>query len=52
MLDRLTPEDWAREWTHPAQEQTFTVDTLAAMYAWHGRHHTAHILGLRGRLGW
>lgn len=52
VLENLTPEDWAREWTHPAQGQTFTVDTLAAMYAWHGRHHTAHILGLRERRGW
>ena len=22
------------------------------LYAWHGRHHTAHILGLRRREGW
>ncbi len=21
-------------------------------YAWHGRHHTAHITSLRGRMGW
>ena len=43
VLEALAPEDWARAWTHPAQGQTFTVDTLAAMYAWHGRHHLAHI---------
>ncbi|UQN05207.1 YfiT family bacillithiol transferase [Deinococcus sp. QL22] len=35
--------DWARQWTHPAQGRTYTLDTLAAMYAWHGRHHTAHL---------
>lgn len=52
VLENLKPLDWAREWTHPAQGLTFTVDTLAAMYAWHGRHHTAHILGLRERRGW
>lgn len=44
--------DWSRTWTHPAQGQTFTLDTLLAMYSWHGRHHTAHITGLRERLGW
>ncbi|UBV43359.1 putative metal-dependent hydrolase [Deinococcus taeanensis] len=44
--------DWARPWTHPAQGRTYTVDTLLAMYAWHGRHHVAHIQGLRDRQGW
>lgn len=42
--------DWARPWTHPASGQ-WTLDTLLAMYAWHGRHHTAQITGLRARLG-
>ena len=41
--------DWARPWTHPASGR-WTLDTLLAMYAWHGRHHTAQITGLRGRL--
>lgn len=44
--------DWGREWTHPAQGRTCTLDTLLAMYAWHGRHHVAQITGLRGRQGW
>ncbi|GAA5534515.1 YfiT family bacillithiol transferase [Deinococcus aluminii] len=48
LLEALTPDQWAREWTHPAQGQTFTVDTLAAMYAWHGRHHMAHIRRVTG----
>lgn len=52
VLESLTSEDWAREWTHPAHGHTFTVDTLGAMYAWHGRHHVAHITGLRQRRGW
>ncbi|MBZ9749733.1 putative metal-dependent hydrolase [Deinococcus sp. HMF7604] len=49
-LDQGGPE-WGRLWTHPAQERTYTVDTLLAMYAWHGRHHVAHISGLRERQG-
>jgi hypothetical protein len=28
------------------------VDDLLAFYAWHGRHHVAHITGLREREGW
>jgi hypothetical protein len=23
-----------------------------ALYAWHGRHHTAHVSALRERCGW
>ncbi|ACO46840.1 YfiT family bacillithiol transferase [Deinococcus deserti] len=44
--------DWGRPWTHPAQGRTYTLDTLLGMYAWHGRHHIAHVTGLRGRQGW
>jgi hypothetical protein len=28
------------------------LDTNLALYAWHGRHHAAHITGLRQRNGW
>lgn len=45
-------DDWARPWTHPAQDRTYSVDTLLAMYAWHGRHHVAQITALRERMGW
>ena len=43
--------DWNRPWTHPESGE-WTLDTLLAMYGWHGQHHTAHITGLRGRRGW
>lgn len=43
VLEGVGDADWARQWTHPAQGRTYTLDTLAAMYAWHGRHHTAHL---------
>ena len=45
-------QDWNRPWTHPAQGRTYTLDTLLGMYAWHGRHHTAQIAGLRERMNW
>ena len=28
-----------------------TLDTLLSIYAWHGKHHTAHITALREREG-
>jgi len=47
VLESVADGDWAREWTHPGLEKTFTLDTLLAMYAWHGRHHTAHLRLIR-----
>ncbi len=43
--------DWQRRWTHPASGE-WTLDTLLAMYAWHGGHHVAHITELRKARGW
>ena len=31
---------------------SFRLDAFLAMYAWHGKHHTAHITRLRERMGW
>gem|GEM_PF-5921776 len=29
-----------------------TLDRALQTYAWHGKHHAAHITDLRGRMGW
>jgi len=47
----LGPADFARTVRHPEWGAP-TVDFLLAQYAWHGRHHTAHITSLRDRMGW
>ena len=47
----LTPAQCARPYVHPASGPT-TVDGLLARYAWHTRHHAAHITSLRAREGW
>ena len=51
LLRRLTPEDWARTYQHP-EGGPMTLDRTLAHYAWHGRHHIAHITRLRQRRGW
>ena len=51
LLRALTPPDFARTFRHPERGQMRLDDTLA-LYAWHGRHHVAHITGVRQRLGW
>jgi uncharacterized damage-inducible protein DinB len=44
-------DDFARSFNHP-EHGLCTLDWLLCMYAWHGRHHTAHITSLRERMGW
>lgn len=42
LLESLAPEQFARGAHHPASGR-ITVDWLLQMYAWHCRHHLAHI---------
>jgi hypothetical protein len=51
LLRALQPADFARRLVHPASG-VMTVDNLVDHYAWHGRHHVAHITALRQREGW
>jgi uncharacterized damage-inducible protein DinB len=52
LLRSLGPEDFARTYRHPEYGTTFELDQVLALYAWHGRHHTAHITALCRRMGW
>ena len=52
LMRSLRVEDFARTLRHPEHEGILTLDWLIAMYAWHGRHHVAHITTLRERNGW
>ena len=48
----LGAAEGARTFRHPEHGRLMTVDELIALYAWHGDHHTAHVIGLRERMGW
>jgi uncharacterized damage-inducible protein DinB len=49
---RATPESqFQRPLTHP-ENGPMTMDSLLTVYAWHGRHHTAHVTALRTRMNW
>jgi uncharacterized damage-inducible protein DinB len=48
----LDDEYWERTVFHPALEKTITLWHLLGMYAWHGKHHVAHITSLRERNNW
>jgi hypothetical protein len=51
MLRGLSAEDWKRTFRHP-ELGLMTLEKNLALYAWHGRHHVAHVTGLRERMGW
>jgi uncharacterized damage-inducible protein DinB len=51
ILSAMTDADFGRTLRHP-DHGVITLDWLIAMYAWHGRHHVAHITSLRDRNGW
>ena len=52
LLRQLGPEEFARTFHHPEHGRALALGKVLAMYAWHGRHHTAHITRLRERMGW
>ncbi len=51
LLRAMSPEDFERTWTGPDLGER-SVDALLQLYAWHGKHHTAHVASLREREGW
>jgi uncharacterized damage-inducible protein DinB len=51
LLQSLTEEQWHRGYNHPEGGKT-TVEMATLIYAWHSRHHVAHITHLRAKEGW
>jgi DinB family protein len=51
LLKSMTESDFARKLTHP-ELGTVNLNRYVGLYAWHGRHHVAHITSLRQRMGW
>jgi uncharacterized damage-inducible protein DinB len=51
LLESMSEEDFASVFIHP-ETGGWTLDSALALYAWHSKHHTAHITSLRERQGW
>ena len=51
VLESLEPKDLARTFLHPEIGEV-SLEKNIALYAWHGRHHVAHITSLANRMGW
>ena len=50
LLNGMSPSDWLRGFDHP-ESGPITLDVNLGLYAWHGRHHLAHISALLDREG-
>ena len=51
VLRAIRSEQWQRTMVHPELGQV-VLDRYVGMYAWHGKHHVAHVTSLRQRNGW
>ena len=51
LLRSLKAEQLAMTFRHP-EHGVRTLEWMLFLYAWHGRHHTAHITELRKQKGW
>ena len=55
LLESMTDADFQKGYVHPGIKENGGRQPLwvvLAVYAWHSRHHTAHIANLRSRMGW
>lgn len=51
LLQSLTEDQWQRGCNHP-ESGSMTVEYMTLLYAWHSRHHVAHITHLRATENW
>jgi len=51
LLKSLEPDQFNCKMTHP-EVGLIDINWILAQYAWHGKHHIAHINSLKQRMGW
>lgn len=52
LLRSMSQADFTRTFVHPEHGRALPLDETLGRYAWHGRHHLAHVTGLRERMRW
>jgi hypothetical protein len=52
LMRSMDAADFGRTLRHPEHDRVLTLGQMLGLYAWHGRHHVAHITALRTREGW
>jgi len=51
VLRNIPDADWKRTFRHP-EMGLLSLEKTLALYAWHGKHHVAHVTALREKMGW
>lgn len=51
VLRGIAPSEWKKTFRHP-ELGVVSLEKNLALYAWHGKHHVAHVTKLRERMGW
>jgi hypothetical protein len=51
LFESLREEDWQRGYVHSENGRQKLAEVIQ-LYAWHCRHHVAHVTELRKRMGW
>lgn len=52
LLRSMDKKDFEKTFFHPEHGKVFSLDEVAGIYSWHGRHHYAHINELKKRMNW
>ncbi len=52
LLQSMSEADYKKTFVHPQSGKPSTLERNLGLYAWHGKHHTAHITNLRSARGW
>jgi len=52
LMRSLSEEELHRTYIHPGQGKKIALNETIGLYAWHGRHHLAHIREVKKRTGW
>jgi uncharacterized damage-inducible protein DinB len=51
LMESMSDADFEKKFIHPETGE-WTLDGALALYAWHSRHHLAHITNLIDRMDW
>jgi hypothetical protein len=51
LLESLNEDQWKRSFQHMERGPS-TIEAATILYAWHCKHHVAHITELRKKMGW
>jgi hypothetical protein len=52
LLESMSVDDFRRTVFHPEKQKDITLWDMLLIYAWHGKHHVAHITTLREQNSW